>query len=67
MMFIDANGRLGSSTSKLVGAGGFKQEQDHNGGKLHSLLLATGLAIPSTFAEPFKRDWAWRSAMGHAA
>ena len=48
VLYIDANGRLGSVTSPAIGPCE-AQEEDYNGGRLHELALEHDLFVPATF------------------
>eukprot|EP00959_Pyramimonas_sp_CCMP1952_P250324 5232316-Pyramimonas_sp.AAC.1 len=48
MVLIDANARVGSVISSVVGDKGFVQDQDSNGDDLHELASAASLHIVNT-------------------
>ena len=64
VLLVDANGRLGSSTSAAVGNGGFCQDEDSNGGLLHRSLLELGLCVPATFGPLDASAFTWVSNGG---
>ena len=65
VLLIDANGRVGTECSTAVGSGGFAQEQDDNGRRLHELVLEKGLCLPSTFGPYDPQQYTWVGAAGH--
>ena len=48
IILTDANAKLGSVVSDVVGGFGFSQQQDSNGQELHDLASASGLPIVNT-------------------
>ena len=64
---IDANARLGSTTSSAVGHFSPEGEND-NGHRFHSLLLANRLFVPSTFenmvSQPHEEQGTWLAKNG---
>eukprot|EP00959_Pyramimonas_sp_CCMP1952_P327655 6859455-Pyramimonas_sp.AAC.1 len=45
LVFVDANARVGSIASSVVGAAGFAQKQDATGDILHERALEASLAL----------------------
>ena len=64
IFLIDANARVGSSSSAAVGQDGFSEDENEVGHMFHKFMLASDLVAPATFQKSGVSQHTWISPVG---